>query len=95
MDAVPSSRLASVIWQALKRRTSGYASCSRVGLLPVLDLRKVAVPFTPASGPRLLVCDGRRDLKAALAKGALRLLDEYQLSSAHINFLPEQDLFGN
>ena len=50
-----------------------------------------AVPFTPASGPRLLVRDGRSDLKTALAKGALRLLDEYQLSSAHINFLPEHD----
>jgi predicted N-acyltransferase len=50
-----------------------------------------AVPFTPASGPRLLVRDGRRDHKAALARGALRLLNEYQLSSAHINFLPEQD----
>ncbi len=50
-----------------------------------------AVPFTPASGPRLLVRDGRSDLKTALAKGVLRLLDEYQLSSAHINFLPEND----
>ena len=50
-----------------------------------------AVPFTPASGPRLLVRDERIDLKVALAKGALRLLDEYQLSSAHINFLPEHD----
>ena len=50
-----------------------------------------AVPFTPASGPRLLVRDGCRDHKTALARGALRLLNEYQLSSAHINFLPEQD----
>ena len=50
-----------------------------------------AIPFTPASGPRLLVRDGRSDLKAALARGALHLLNEYQLSSAHINFLPEQD----
>ena len=50
-----------------------------------------AIPFTPASGPRLLVRDGRRDHKVALARGALRLLNEYQLSSAHINFLPEQD----
>ncbi len=50
-----------------------------------------AVPFTPASGPRLLVRDERSDLKTTLAKGALRLMDEYQLSSAHINFLPEHD----
>ena len=50
-----------------------------------------AIPFTPASGPRLLVRDGRSDLKIALAKGAVCLLDKYQLSSAHINFLPERD----
>ena len=50
-----------------------------------------AVPFTPANGPRLLVRDGRSELKTALARGVLRLLDEYQLSSAHINFLPEHD----
>ena len=29
--------------------------------------------------------------KTALASGALRLMKEYQLSSAHINFLPEHD----
>ena len=50
-----------------------------------------AIPFTPASGPRMLVRDGRNDLKTALARGAVRLLEKYQLSSAHINFLPEQD----
>ena len=50
-----------------------------------------AVPFTPVSGPRLLVRDGRSDHKAALARGALDLLNKYQLSSAHINFLHEQD----
>jgi predicted N-acyltransferase len=50
-----------------------------------------AIPFTPASGPRLLVRDGRSDLKAALARAAVNLLDRYQLSSAHINFLPEHD----
>ena len=50
-----------------------------------------AIPFTPATGPRLLVRDNRADLKDALAKGVQTLLEKYQLSSAHINFLPEDD----
>ena len=50
-----------------------------------------AVPFTPATGPRFLVCDNRADLKTALAKGMETLVEKYQLSSAHINFLPSDD----
>ena len=50
-----------------------------------------AIPFTPVTGPRFLVQDGRSDLKAALTKGMTQLLKKYQLSSAHINFLPEHD----
>jgi predicted N-acyltransferase len=46
-----------------------------------------AVPFTPATGPRFLVRDNRADLKTALAKGIEMLVEKYQLSSAHINFL--------
>ena len=50
-----------------------------------------AVPFTPATGPRFLVRDNRPDLKIALAKGLETLVEKYQLSSAHINFLPSGD----
>ena len=50
-----------------------------------------AVPFTPATGPRFLVRDNRTDLKTALAKGMETLMEKYQLSSAHINFLPSDD----
>ena len=50
-----------------------------------------AVPFTPATGPRFLVRDNRADLKTALAKGMETLVEKYQLSSAHINFLPSDD----
>ena len=50
-----------------------------------------AVPFTPATGPRLLAKDNRDDLKLALAHGMAALADQYQLSSAHINFLTETD----
>ena len=51
-----------------------------------------AVPFTPATGPRLLARDNRDDIKAALAYGITQLIDKYSLSSAHLNFLPEEDL---
>ena len=51
----------------------------------------VAIPFTPATGPRLLVKDNRDDLKIALARGLESLLEKYQLSSAHVNFLPSSD----
>ncbi|MBL6596398.1 MAG: N-acetyltransferase [Candidatus Puniceispirillum sp.] len=51
----------------------------------------VAIPFTPATGPRLLVKDNRDDLKIALARGLESLLEKYQLSSAHVNFLPSGD----
>ena len=50
-----------------------------------------AVPFTPATGPRFLVRDNRTVLKTALAKGMETLVEKYQLSSAHINFLPSAD----
>jgi predicted N-acyltransferase len=50
-----------------------------------------AVPFTPATGPRFLVRDNHTDLKTALAKGMETLVEKYQLSSAHINFLPSDD----
>jgi predicted N-acyltransferase len=50
-----------------------------------------AVPFTPATGPRFLVRDNRTVLKTALAKGMETLVEKYQLSSAHINFLPSDD----
>jgi len=55
-----------------------------------------AVPFTPATGPRFLVGDADASragqLRAALADGMTRYLDQFGLSSAHINFLPEADI---
>lgn len=53
---------------------------------------QATVPFTPATGPRLLVRDDRPDLKTALA-GALRNeAERLGLSSAHVTFLPEDEL---
>lgn len=54
-----------------------------------------AVPFTPATGPRFLVGDAAPDraaqLRAALADGMVQYLERLDLSSAHVNFLPESD----
>ncbi|MBT8003499.1 MAG: N-acetyltransferase [Rhodospirillales bacterium] len=51
-----------------------------------------AVPFTPASGPRLLVRpDADPDLADVLIRGMIQLAQKIGLSSLHINFLnPEQ-----
>ena len=54
-----------------------------------------AIPFTPATGPRFLTGDAAPELAAqlrgALATGMTQYLDKFELSSAHINFLPEAD----
>lgn len=43
-----------------------------------------AVPFTPATGPRLLASDD--DARGALARGLQLLTERYGLSSAHVTF---------
>lgn len=50
-----------------------------------------AVPFTPATGPRLLIRDPARAdaITRALVGGALTLSERLEASSLHINFLPE------
>ena len=50
-----------------------------------------AVPFTPATGPRLLTDSDDPAVKATMARGLVSLVDQHQLSSAHINFLPADD----
>jgi predicted N-acyltransferase len=53
----------------------------------------LAVPFTPATGPKLLVRDGEDAIAAhrALAAGVERLLAHVPLSSAHVLFPPEEE----
>jgi predicted N-acyltransferase len=55
---------------------------------------QVAAPFTPATGPRLLVADGPRAEKAraALIGGLEALRGQTQSSSVHVTFAQEPDI---
>ena len=52
---------------------------------------QVSVPFTPATGPRLLVRPDQRpeQVQAALAGGLVTLCEQLATSSIHLTFLPE------
>ncbi len=53
----------------------------------------VAVPFTPATGPRLLLSDdtvGHERVSAALVQGALAYAQQEEISSVHWLFPPEE-----
>ena len=54
---------------------------------------QVAVPFTPASGPRLLVGPGPSGdaVRRTLAEGLVSITEQNGLSSAHVTFLPEDE----
>jgi predicted N-acyltransferase len=52
-----------------------------------------AVPFTPATGPRLLVREGAdANLADVLIDGMIQLANKHELSSLHINFLNQEQL---
>jgi predicted N-acyltransferase len=54
---------------------------------------QVCVPFTPATGPRLLARPGPQapSVKAALARGLIALCDKREASSVHATFPPEDE----
>jgi hypothetical protein len=62
--------------------------------LPYYPKLVSSVPFTPATGPRLLVRPGadRAAVVDALLDAARRLGDEARVSSTHALFLPEEEL---
>ncbi len=65
---------------------------SRIGVryLPKL---LVAVPFTPATGPRLLLREGEPpELRLALARGLVEVARELGLSGVHALFVEDDDL---
>jgi predicted N-acyltransferase len=50
---------------------------------------QVSVPFTPATGPRLLA--HQADVRRMLATGLVALCGDFEASSVHFTFLPEPD----
>ena len=54
---------------------------------------QVSVPFTPATGPRLLVRPaGDADaVRTALAAGLVELCRRHQASSVHVTFMPKPE----
>src|SRR5499427_10968180 len=54
---------------------------------------QVSVPFTPATGRRLLAAPGAHShqVEAALAQGLVELTGLCQASSAHVTFMPERE----
>lgn len=54
---------------------------------------QASVPFTPATGPRLLVPPGpdEQAIKHTLANAAIELANTREASSVHITFLPQAD----
>ena len=54
---------------------------------------QASVPFTPATGPRLLVRDDvdRDEIQDALANGLITLCQATKASSAHVTFAPEAE----
>ncbi len=52
---------------------------------------QVAVPFTPATGPRLLIRPGAQTevVRSVLTAGLVALCGELETSSVHVTFLPE------
>jgi predicted N-acyltransferase len=54
---------------------------------------QVSVPFTPATGPRLLIRDGvdQEQIRTALASGLVALCDATDASSVHVTFAPEAE----
>ncbi|MBO6716622.1 MAG: N-acetyltransferase [Rhizobiaceae bacterium] len=54
---------------------------------------QVSIPFTPATGPRLLAARGEDNtsVKSALAEGLKTLCERIGASSVHVTFAPEQE----
>jgi len=73
----------------------GWAQAYREHGLSYYPKLVAAVPFTPATGPKLLVppdVEARAAVTRALLDAARRLGDECDVSSSHALFLPEEEL---
>ncbi len=54
---------------------------------------QISVPFTPATGRRLLArpTDDARQIQAALAQAAISIANNSKISSLHLTFLPQEE----
>ncbi len=70
----------------------GWADAAQRAGLNYYPKLQCAVPFTPATGPRLLIRDGadRPQMQRLLIAGMIQVAQELKLSSLHITF-PTQD----
>lgn len=55
---------------------------------------QASIPFTPATGPRLLTQENllQDPIQSALAGGLKALTDQHGLSSAHVTFIPDDEI---
>ncbi|MCW1409301.1 GNAT family N-acetyltransferase [Rhizobium sp. 1AS11] len=53
-----------------------------------------SIPFTPATGPRLLVAEGlqRLPIQSAIAESLKEVVSRLGISSAHITFVPDEEI---
>ncbi|MGO7036731.1 GNAT family N-acetyltransferase [Rhizobium acaciae] len=53
-----------------------------------------SIPFTPATGPRLLVAEGlqRLPIQSAIAESLKEVVSRLGISSAHVTFVPDEEI---
>lgn len=53
-----------------------------------------SIPFTPATGPRLLVAEGlqRLPIQSAIAESLKEVVRQLGISSAHVTFVPDEEI---
>ncbi len=99
-DAAGRGRLLGAVPMYLKSHSYGeyvfdwaWAHAYERARLPYYPKLVAAVPFTPATGPRLLVAPGEQanPTKRCLVDGALALAEQTGASSLHWLFVPEEE----
>ena len=95
-------RLVGAVPAYLKANSEGefvfdhaWANAAHRAGIPYYPKLVVAIPFTPATAPRLFYADGQDELSLvrALAEALVRIVEKVDVSSAHVLFpSPEQAL---
>jgi len=65
-----------------------WADASERAGLPYYPKLLCAIPFTPASGPRLISND--KDAEIALVSALINVCDKYEMSGVHLNFVDKE-----